>query len=337
MFLGTFFYLSLLIGSLITWVLLPKYSMFLVFLMFVLIFIVSSISSFLAMKKTTITYTLDKEEKQRTKDIILYIQRKNTTFFQCGKIVSYYTLTRNNQIIKQDKTINTTMEQEVLLSIEHCGIYDLCIYQEQYYDLLHSVFYKRKQAISKTIVILPIDTHNIELLQTSKVTNDDQVVQYVKGDDTSEIFELRNYQEGDLLKHIHWKASMKKQEMLVKVGSTPLSSRIYIGYLVYPDANNTDQMLDHLHTVCTRLNEAHSIYDIGIYDVETNQIDIKTIIDTNTYMTTMYEILSRVDVSYTSEQLQNSGQGKSMYCIQKEGIVLLNGEGGHEYEKTILP
>ena len=334
MFIGAFFYLSLLIGSFITWILVPKYIMFLLFSMVVLLFIITVFCSILTMKKSTVTYTLDKEVITRGNAVIIFLQRHGNFYFQCGKIISCYTISLNNKVVKQGQIINTQIQQEAALPIEHCGVYEYHVYQEYYYDLLQVLFYKRKQDIHKTIIVLPIDNQTSKTLPTGKLVNDTKIIQYTKGDDTSEIFELRNYREGDLLKHIHWKASMKQQEMLVKVGSEALGDAILIMYEVYPEASDNDEMLDILHTVCTKLNEEHIIYDIGIYDLETNSMDRTTIIDIHVYTLTIYSILSKLKTSYTSQQIQNSCKETGIYIVQKDGIIVTGYDGGQFYEKT---
>ena len=70
---------------------------------------------------------------------------------------------------------------------------------------------------------------NIELpqinLSDSGVANDDEV-QYTKGDDVSQISQIRNYIPGDKLQNIHWKLSAKNEELQVKEFSKPYSDEV---------------------------------------------------------------------------------------------------------------
>lgn len=45
-----------------------------------------------------------------------------------------------------------------------------------------------------------------------------------KGEDSSEIFDVRSYIQGDALNRVHWKLSAKEEELLVKEFSLPISS-----------------------------------------------------------------------------------------------------------------
>lgn len=51
---------------------------------------------------------------------------------------------------------------------------------------------------------------------------------YKKGDDPSEIFDIRGYADGDKIQRIHWKLSSKTGELMVKEGSLPLTKEIHI-------------------------------------------------------------------------------------------------------------
>lgn len=51
---------------------------------------------------------------------------------------------------------------------------------------------------------------------------------YKKGDDPSEIFNIREYADGDKIQRIHWKLSSKTGDLMVKEGSLPLTKEIHI-------------------------------------------------------------------------------------------------------------
>lgn len=51
---------------------------------------------------------------------------------------------------------------------------------------------------------------------------------YKKGDDPSEIFDIRGYVDGDKIQRIHWKLSSKTGDLMVKEGSLPLTKEIHI-------------------------------------------------------------------------------------------------------------
>ncbi len=83
-----------------------------------------------------------------------------------------------------------------------------------------------------------------------------------KGDDYSEIFEIRFYREGDELKHIHWNMSSKFQEFLVKVGSEPLQER-WLLMMEYKENNDFyDEQFDYFYSVCVSLLKTNKTFEI---------------------------------------------------------------------------
>ena len=51
---------------------------------------------------------------------------------------------------------------------------------------------------------------------------------YLKGSDLSEVFALREYEEGDELKRVHWKLSEKIDQMIVRDASLPLDNALLL-------------------------------------------------------------------------------------------------------------
>lgn len=51
---------------------------------------------------------------------------------------------------------------------------------------------------------------------------------YKKGDDPSEIFDIRDFTDGDKIQRIHWKLSSKTGNLMVKEGSLPLTKAVHI-------------------------------------------------------------------------------------------------------------
>ena len=52
--------------------------------------------------------------------------------------------------------------------------------------------------------------------------------QYKKGSDPGEVFGIREYQDGDSPKQIHWKLSAKLDDMIVKIPSYPIENKLII-------------------------------------------------------------------------------------------------------------
>ena len=78
------------------------------------------------------------------------------------------------------------------------------------------------------ICVMP-DTFPVEtdpVLALSSRTDCDEYAPDVKGNDPTEIFQLREYAPGDSLRQIHWKLSGKTGRYMVREGSKPVDHRL---------------------------------------------------------------------------------------------------------------
>ena len=99
------------------------------------------------------------------------------------------------------------------------------------YDWIGCLYLKKKTNDVKKIEILP-ETHLLmteiqrttrEFIADSEVYSDSE-----KGDDLSEIYQVREYVEGDPIHDIHWKLSAKTDNLLIKEHGKPLGCVVLI-------------------------------------------------------------------------------------------------------------
>lgn len=86
------------------------------------------------------------------------------------------------------------------------------------------------QKTTKVISVLP-DTFDMHLqLAHGNLPNQDSVeyAQGRSGNDLSEIFAIRPYQEGDSIRNIHWKLSGKYDDLMIKLASMPLENSMLL-------------------------------------------------------------------------------------------------------------
>lgn len=84
---------------------------------------------------------------------------------------------------------------------------------------------------------------------------------YKKGDDPSEIFDIRGYADGDKIQRIHWKLSSKTGELMVKEGSLPLTKEIHI--FIDLCATGVKEERDHSVNLLVQ-----GIYSIAMFMIE---------------------------------------------------------------------
>ena len=83
---------------------------------------------------------------------------------------------------------------------------------------------------SGSFTVLPdiFDVRTEYLLRESGSFDNDTYSPYRKGRDRSEVFQVREYEEGDSLSQIHWKLSGKTDKLVVKDPSLPLDKSIVV-------------------------------------------------------------------------------------------------------------
>ena len=74
------------------------------------------------------------------------------------------------------------------------------------------------------VLISPVSKgrHDSEDVVLNKITDSDIYSDTQKGDDRSQVFELRNYREGDDLRNVHWPLSSRRDMLIVKEFSLPI-------------------------------------------------------------------------------------------------------------------
>lgn len=89
---------------------------------------------------------------------------------------------------------------------------------------------------------------------------------YKKGDDPSEIFNVREFMDGDKIQRIHWKLSGKTGSLMVKEGSLPLTRavNIFVDLCVMGDNTKKGRKQHHDHSNLL----VQGIYSVSMYLIE---------------------------------------------------------------------
>lgn len=116
---------------------------------------------------------------------------------------------------------------------------------------------------------------------------------YRPGNDMSEIFGIREYQEGDSIRNIHWKLTGKCDDIMIKLPSLPLENSVMLMLETgtADDAVHTPQVFDALAEIYITLSQTltdNSIYhSLAWYDQQESMMftfDIETEDDLNSVM-----------------------------------------------------
>lgn len=132
----------------------------------------------------------------------------------------------------------------------HTGLVKVKIDRIYVYDFIRLFSRKLKSNLEITVPVLP-EVYNIEsdvAIREPDFVESDVFSKIKPGDDPSEVFDIREYKEGDRIHRIHWKLSSKKNTVMVKDYSLPISNAatILVDTSIPENVPDTLQYLDAL-------------------------------------------------------------------------------------------
>lgn len=162
---------------------------------------------------------------------------------------------------------------EVILKVKasHCGKLNLRILRVCGHEVMRVLAFAKRSKEILEVYVMPKPS----IIEQDGLTNlpDDEGSVYSKvkrGEDYAQTFDYHIYHEGDKIKHINWKLSSKQEEMMVREGSLPLSSRACI--LIEQNIGNDFFALDSLLSLAAGLSDDFIIneipHDVCVYSKE---------------------------------------------------------------------
>ena len=156
--------------------------------------------------------------------VLLDKSRKGKKY--AGEVV--FLLHVENTTLQQKKVIKQSVSGDAKgtfqLTPESAGNYEISLRRIWVYDLSSLFYWSKSCKEAANIVVLP-DFYPVSVRLTEAVRNfvgDAEIYDMLRsGDDASEILKLREFQDGDKLKNIHWKLSAKMDELIVRENSLP--------------------------------------------------------------------------------------------------------------------
>ena len=150
------------------------------------------------------------------------------------------------------------------LVIEDFGSYEVMLKKIRIYDLT-GLFYIHKTVKCKGVVqVLPkMQEIGVHLSQaTGNFLGESEVYDdFRPGDDRSELFQMREFRRGDKMQSIHWKLSVKQDELLVKEDSMPKACPVVL-FLDYKNEKRIREERVNAYLVILA-SISFSIMDVG--------------------------------------------------------------------------
>lgn len=256
-------YLSLIVLIVIGLLFYHHYLMF-ILLMFILILpIASYINMFFSFKKIKLAVSINKMSVGKNIPFDVWFCVKNNYHVPIEKIeinaVIYNRFYENEDKYSINISALPNKENKAKLSVSslYCGIINVEITDYYVYDFL-GLFRKHINANIKTqISIMPSKEEDYEIIKLSyKGSSKEDGVQNIKGEDVSQISEIRDYIPGDRLSDIHWKLSAKKDELQVKEYSLHVFEELILLIELFIDKNNPkifDEIIEELFSLSNYL------------------------------------------------------------------------------------
>lgn len=202
-----------------------------------------------------------------------------------GKIkLSYYNQFANEET-KEKITVfvDGSSEQTVNCSLasDYCGNIIVNCEFIRIYDYFRIFSIKKKIGKQIRVSVLPeLREMEVEIIRdsTGELVESNVYSKSKAGDDPSEVFDIREYREGDKIHRIHWKLSSKKDHYMVKEFSLPITCSAVILLDLYYDGNKSDvySYMDKLIETASSLSYTFVLNEYmhyaAWYDVKSQEI-----------------------------------------------------------------
>lgn len=240
---------------------------------------------------------------------------------------------------------NNSQELTFGLSYSHYGTVSLKITKVKIFDMLRVIKLRvstRHSLTNATVTVFPdlIPIENSISDYSELGLEADGYSKVKKGDDPSEVFDIREYNEGDKISRIHWKLTAKQDEMMVKDYSLPIMNGILIALdSVLPngtpsDPDCYDSMIDAASALSFHLAENDVTHSVMWGSNEADGYTCDKVSDIDDYLLTSIKMVKSI-VTASSPAipriLNSQGDGARRFAH----IILCTTSFG-EAEKTSL-
>lgn len=137
--------------------------------------------------------------------------------------------------------------------------------------------------------------HRLELELWDSPTPDSEGERYSQkkpGDDPTELFALRDYQEGDRLSRVHWKLSQKLGRTLVKELGLPLSDHLLFLLDLNGDSLEADALLDAFASLSSFLAEGEHAHRVVYWLPQKGQFQCREVAQLQDLIPLWQEVLA---------------------------------------------
>lgn len=324
MIIKKFEYGLLLLAAVVFHIFIVDYISFWILAFLIMLPLVSMLITALGMRGVTAELLIKNTPIQKNEALPIQLKIYSKSFFLACRV--RVKLTIRNESLQQEQTrtffitandSGQTVEQ--VISSQYCGMLSCSIAELRIYDALGLFSFSKKTESNYFIVVLPsvypLMAINSAFLQDLQNNSPSRIM---KGNDPSEIIDIREYRDGDRLAKIHWKLSDKYDQLMVKDFGDPYSNNV----LMLFDLNGTnneqlDGLLDAVYSISNFLLKNQIAYEMEWYDSLHERLVHNSITEKNDMELALEAILSNSRFQKQPWALRNcsNGYGHKPYSV----------------------
>lgn len=303
-------------------------------------------------KKITVKVSVDKTLVGKNVPINVIFDVENPTvlsienFTVVSRIYNYYY--KNNDEYKTLIPVAPFCNRQTVMEVEnrYCGRMIVEMKEVIAYDILGLFKVKRKVDYTAEASVFPYEVTELEELPVSTEGKaDDDELQSKKGDDVSQISQIRNYIPGDKLQNIHWKLSAKSEELQVKEFSIPFSEEVNLLVEIFIDEEKPeefDELIEKLYGVALYLIKVNRRFNVIWYQPGQEEFLINEVNNQDELLAAMMELFfaESVTVNGLAYDLYTKvySESKGVLLYLSDGKALMNDENRIDIgsEKVVL-
>lgn len=222
--------------------------------------------------------------------------------------------------------------------MDTCGPAFVWFKEIRIYDFLGLFYITRKGWQCRSVKIMP--DFCLMPLEITRKTREFQAEAEIfspdrKGDDPSEIYQVREYRQEDSLKDIHWKLTAKENKLMIKEKAFPLGCAVLLWLDLEKDnmtAAGFSEMIQKTAELSVTLTEEKCIHLAAWYDEKNEWIVCRRVDDLESCYTMIWEIMDMQPCSDVSKReicykdIFSTQMFSSTVTIDGKGKMYLNGE-----------
>ena len=178
------------------------------------------------------------------------------------KTENKFAKTKSKIKIRHGGMLKTPIYTKAINLKKNCGCIEFKANYCKVYDFMGIFFIPVRIKNRFECFVMPKEKETKTLPECEKIP----IVGYKpkSGGGFSDYYELREYQNGDSLKNIHWKLSTKLDELIVREPSLPIYRDFVVKISLTESASDNNSVLSKLAFICRYLNKKGTVCNIAV-------------------------------------------------------------------------